>query len=115
MTSKQPKSARVHIIELSPEAVQTRLADPTFASVAPHQKDVLGRISHIARVGPMLEVEGRSANFWSEVAKGSSFGGTALYIKRDGKWDVFTIKPSDAKTIATAEAWIKKRGWKDWA
>lgn len=45
----------------------------------------------------------------------SSFGGTALYIKKDAKWDVFTIKPSDSKTIATAESWIKKRGWKDWA
>lgn len=184
-------------------------------------RDILGRISHIVRVGPMLEVPGRSENSWSEVAKGSiqklmkivasdkrgrfhglgslneslrktgcldrqaiqkggdkffykqsgercttqealyhyfgvpmdviaeprqwyiyqrqpvivetnddrtkvlvqfvkagidgSFGGTALYIVKDGRWHVFTIKPSDSGSIAAAEAWIKKRGWKNWA
>lgn len=44
-----------------------------------------------------------------------SFGGTALYMVKDGKWAVFTIKPSDSGNIASAERWVKKRGWKDWA
>lgn len=34
-------------------------------------RGILGRISHIVRVGPLLEVPGRSENSWSEVAKGS--------------------------------------------
>lgn len=50
------------------------------------------------------------------VAQGisGSFHGTCLYALRDGEWGCYTIKPSASETIATAETWLNKRGWKDW-
>jgi hypothetical protein len=42
------------------------------------------------------------------------FGGTCLYAQRDGEWDCYTIKPSAAATIESAEAWLVKRSWEDW-
>jgi hypothetical protein len=44
-----------------------------------------------------------------------SFGGTCLYICRDGKWGAFTIKPSESGNIASAEVWLTKRKWREWA
>jgi hypothetical protein len=43
-----------------------------------------------------------------------AFGGTCLYARVDGEWDCYTIKPSAAATIASAEAWLVKRDWQDW-
>jgi hypothetical protein len=45
---------------------------------------------------------------------GESFGGTCLYIQRDGRWAAYTIKPSESQTIAQAEAWLVKRKWRAW-
>jgi hypothetical protein len=45
---------------------------------------------------------------------GESFGGTCLYLKREGKWAAYTIKPSESKTLAQAEAWLVKRKWRAW-
>lgn len=43
-----------------------------------------------------------------------SFGGTCLYALKDGEWGAYTIRPSESKRIATAEAWLEKRKWKPW-
>ena len=40
---------------------------------------------------------------------GDSCGGTCLYVCQDGQWRAYTIKPSESKTIAQAEAWLVKR------
>jgi hypothetical protein len=45
---------------------------------------------------------------------GESFGGTCLYAQRDGRWGAYPIKPSESRSIATAEAWLDKRKWKAW-
>lgn len=42
------------------------------------------------------------------------FSGTCLYACRDGHWGCYTIKPSAAATIASAEAWLVRREWEDW-
>jgi hypothetical protein len=43
-----------------------------------------------------------------------SFGGTCLYAQREGQWGAYPIKPSESRSIATAEAWLVKRKWKAW-
>jgi hypothetical protein len=45
---------------------------------------------------------------------GESFGGTCLYAYRDGNWDAYRIRPSESRDIASAEAWLVKRKWKQW-
>jgi hypothetical protein len=45
---------------------------------------------------------------------GEGFGGTCLYARRDGLWGAYRIRPSESKDIATAEAWLVKRKWKQW-
>ena len=45
---------------------------------------------------------------------GESFGGTCLYMNRDGRWGAYTIRPNQSDSIATAEAWLKKRNWVSW-
>ena len=42
------------------------------------------------------------------------FGGTCLYICREGEWGAFTIKPSESDDIASAEKWLVKRKWQQW-
>ena len=42
------------------------------------------------------------------------FGGTCLYICREGRWDAFTIRPSESDDIASAERWLEKRKWRAW-
>ncbi len=44
-----------------------------------------------------------------------SFHGTCLYALRDGAWGCYTVKPSASASIASAEQWLDRRGWKDWA
>jgi hypothetical protein len=51
-----------------------------------------------------------TADSWS----GGTFGGTCLYCQHDGIWQVFGIKPGQSASIATALAWLEKRGWKGW-
>ncbi|HEX7479967.1 MAG TPA: hypothetical protein VF331_19345 [Polyangiales bacterium] len=43
-----------------------------------------------------------------------AFHGTCLYARVDGEWSCFTVKPSASASIASAEAWLVKRGWEDW-
>jgi len=43
-----------------------------------------------------------------------TFGGTCLYIFRDGDWNAYTTKPSESDDIVSAERWLKKRKWKAW-
>ena len=45
---------------------------------------------------------------------GESFGGTCLYLCKDGKWDAYTIKPSESEDIASDETWLIKRKWRAW-
>jgi len=45
----------------------------------------------------------------AESLSGESFGGTCLYVCQDGQWGAYTIRPSESKTIAQAEAWLVKR------
>ena len=51
-----------------------------------------------------------TAMSWS----GESFGGTCLYLRREERWGAYTIKPNQSQNIATAEAWLAKRNWRDW-
>jgi hypothetical protein len=52
--------------------------------------------------------------FGSMSWSGESFGGTCLYLCDDGQWDAYTIKPSESEEIASAEAWLIKRKWREW-
>ncbi len=52
--------------------------------------------------------------FGAESRSGDSFGGTCLYACRDGRWDAYRLRPSESRDIATAEAWLVKRKWKQW-
>ena len=45
---------------------------------------------------------------------GEDFGGTCLYAQRDGRWGAYRVRPSQSRDIATAEAWLVKRKWKQW-
>jgi len=45
---------------------------------------------------------------------GESFGGTCLYVCRDGCWGAYRIRPSESRDIASAEAWLVKRKWRQW-
>ena len=45
---------------------------------------------------------------------GERFGGTCLYVRRDGRWGAYRIKPSESRDIASAEAWLVKRKWRQW-
>ena len=53
--------------------------------------------------------------FTAESMSGASFGGTCLYVCHDGQWGAYTIRPSESKTIAQAEAWLGKRKWRAWS
>jgi hypothetical protein len=50
------------------------------------------------------------ATSWS----GEGFGGTCLYACREGRWGAYRIRPSQSQDIATAEAWLVMRKWKQW-
>ena len=52
--------------------------------------------------------------FTAESMYGESFGGTCLYVCREGQWGAYPIKPSASGSIAEAEAWLVKRKWKAW-
>lgn len=52
--------------------------------------------------------------FTSFSSLGDGFGGTCLYMKKDGKWVVFTIKPNQDTSINSSVLWLEKRKWKDW-
>ncbi len=43
-----------------------------------------------------------------------SFSGVCLYTVVDNRWKAFTIKPNQSGDIATARAWLEKRGWQAW-
>ena len=49
-----------------------------------------------------------------ESSSGESFGGTCLYACRDGRWGAYRIRPSESRDIASAEAWLVKRKWRQW-
>ena len=51
--------------------------------------------------------------FMAESLSGT-FGGTCLYAQRDDKWAAYRIKPSESRDIASAEAWLVKRKWREW-
>ncbi len=51
-----------------------------------------------------------TAMSWS----GETFGGTCLYLKREQRWGAYTVRPNQSQSIASAEAWLNKRGWKPW-
>lgn len=52
--------------------------------------------------------------FTSVSSYGDSFGGTCLYIKREGEWGAFSIKPNQSESIESAILWLEKRKWKGW-
>ena len=45
---------------------------------------------------------------------GEEIGGTCLYALRDGRWAAYRIRPSESRDIASAEAWLEKRKWREW-
>ena len=52
--------------------------------------------------------------FTAESFSGEEFGGTCLYACRDGTWGAYRIRPSESRDIATADAWLVRRKWKQW-
>lgn len=53
--------------------------------------------------------------FRSMSMAGESFGGTCLYAIQNKRWHAFRIRPNQSRDIATAIAWLEKRGWQDWS
>jgi hypothetical protein len=53
-------------------------------------------------------------DFLASSGGGESFGGTGLYLEKDGVWKIFTIKPNQSQTITSSLAWLEKRDWKGW-
>jgi hypothetical protein len=51
---------------------------------------------------------------FSAIGPFGEFGGSCLYAERNGTWDAYTLRPSESRTIATAEAWLVKRKWEAW-
>jgi len=45
---------------------------------------------------------------------GETFGGTCLYLKQEGEWKAYTIRPNQSDSIAAAERWLIKRKWRPW-
>ncbi len=45
---------------------------------------------------------------------GEDFGGTCLYALQDRQWAAYRIRPSESRDIASAEAWLEKRKWRQW-
>jgi hypothetical protein len=60
------------------------------------------------------EERGRVLVAFDQFGGFGSFGGTCLYARRDGEWGCYTIRPSASESIASAEAWLKKRDWEGW-
>jgi hypothetical protein len=52
--------------------------------------------------------------FGSMSSSGEDFAGTCLYALRDGRWAAYRIRPSESRDIASAEAWLEKRKWRQW-
>ncbi len=52
--------------------------------------------------------------FGAMSSSGEDFGGTCVYALREGRWRAYRIRPSESRDIATAEAWLLKRKWKQW-
>jgi hypothetical protein len=52
--------------------------------------------------------------FGAVSSSGEDFGGTCLYACREGRWGAYRIRPSESRDIATAEAWLVRRKWKQW-
>jgi hypothetical protein len=52
--------------------------------------------------------------FGAMSSSGESFGGTCLYTCPDGRWGAYRIRPSESRDIASAEAWLVKRKWRQW-
>jgi hypothetical protein len=53
-------------------------------------------------------------DFTSSSMCGDSFGGTCLYMKIEGQWNVFTIRPNQSLSIESSLSWLEKRKWQDW-
>lgn len=53
--------------------------------------------------------------FTTATMLGDTFGGTCLYIRRDGEWGAYRIRPSESESIFRAEAWLVKRKWRAWS
>ena len=51
---------------------------------------------------------------FSAIGSFGEFGGSCLYAERDSSWDAYTLRPSESRDIATAEAWLVKRKWEAW-
>ena len=51
---------------------------------------------------------------FSAIGPFGEFGGCCLYAEIGGSWDAYTLRPSESRTIATAEAWLVKRKWEAW-
>ena len=51
--------------------------------------------------------------FGAMSSSGEDFGGTCLYAQRVGL-GAYRIRPSESRDIASAEAWLVKRKWKEW-
>jgi hypothetical protein len=67
------------------------------------------RIREISVDNDKILVDYRSSSLY-----GDSFGGTCLYMKREGQWGVFTIKPNQSTSIESSLSWLEKRKWKNW-
>jgi len=60
------------------------------------------------------KARGRVLVEFSQFGSFGSFGGACLYARVEGEWGCYTVRPSESGSIASAEAWLVKRGWEDW-
>ena len=53
-------------------------------------------------------------SFTSYSINGGNFGGTCLYLKKEGNWGAYTIKPNQSESIESSLIWLEKRKWDSW-
>ena len=84
---------------------------PIYIISEPREWYAYHRIPHVREIDKNDNI---LVDFMSVTRRGDDFGGTCLYMKKDGKWIFFRIKPSQSNTIDSSILWLEKRKWKDW-
>lgn len=53
-------------------------------------------------------------SFVSHSSHGEAFSGRCLYVRLDGQWRWFKVRPNQSQNIETALTWLEKRNWQGW-
>lgn len=95
----------------TPEALFHFFDIPTEVLVEPRQWYIYHRQPRIVEAG---QNGTRVLVQFTAHSTSGPFSGTCLYARVNGRWAAYTIKPNQSKSIETAVAWLKKRGWQAW-